>query len=96
MPQRADPNTSALGDLARLSGLQNRLFDVKQAVLKDRPQAYSPPPAGHDHWTLRLLAGKVVELKLASSMSHEGVASVSKRPHCSNKPESTEGRRWTA
>ena len=35
--------------------------------------ACSPPPAGHDHWTLRLLAGKVVELKLASSMSHEGV-----------------------
>ena len=26
--------------------------------------ACSPPPAGHDHWTLRLLAGKVVELKL--------------------------------
>ena len=35
--------------------------------------ACSPPPAGHDHWTLRLLASKVVELKLASSMSHEGV-----------------------
>ena len=34
--------------------------------------ACSPPPAGHDHWTLRL-PGKVVELKLASSMSHEGV-----------------------
>ena len=33
----------------------------------------SPPPAGHAHWTLRLLAGKVMELKLASSMSHEGV-----------------------
>ena len=30
-------------------------------------------PEGHDHWTLRLLAGKVVELGLASSMSHEGV-----------------------
>ena len=27
----------------------------------------------NDHWTLRLLAGKVVELGLASSMSHEGV-----------------------
>ena len=35
--------------------------------------ACSPPPAGHDHWTLRLLASKVVESKLASSMSHEGV-----------------------
>ena len=35
--------------------------------------ACSPPPEGHDHWTLRLLAGKVVELGLASSMSHEGI-----------------------
>ena len=31
--------------------------------------ACSPAPEGHDHWTLRLLAGKVVELGLASSMS---------------------------
>ena len=41
--------------------------------------ACSPAPEGHDHWTLRLLAGKVVELGLASSMSHEGCVSVSKK-----------------
>ena len=41
--------------------------------------ACSPPPAEHDHWTLRLLAGKVVELKLASSMSHEGSAQASQK-----------------
>ncbi len=47
--------------------------------LDDRSEAHlialacSPAPEGHDHWTLRLLAGKVVELGLASSMSHEGV-----------------------
>ena len=35
--------------------------------------ASSPAPEGHDHWTLRLLAGKVVELGLAPSMSNEGV-----------------------
>jgi hypothetical protein len=35
--------------------------------------ACSPAPEGRGHWTLRLLAGKVVELGLASSMSHEGV-----------------------
>ena len=35
--------------------------------------ACSPAPEGHAHWTLRLLAGKVVELGLASSMSHEGI-----------------------
>ncbi len=35
--------------------------------------ACSQAPQGHDHWTLRLLASKVVELGLAPSMSHEGI-----------------------
>lgn len=35
--------------------------------------ACSRAPEGHDHWTLRLLAGKLVELGMASSISHEGV-----------------------
>ena len=35
--------------------------------------ACSPAPPGHDHWTLRLLAGKVVELGLAPALSHETV-----------------------
>ena len=35
--------------------------------------ACSPAPEGHDHWTLRLLAGKVVQLGLAPSLSHETV-----------------------
>ena len=64
-------------------GLARALQDRPQAnrprKLDDRGEAHlialacSPPPEGHDHWTLRLLAGKVVELGLASSMSHEGV-----------------------
>ena len=47
--------------------------------LDDRGEAHlialacSPAPEGHDHWTLRLLAGKVVELGLAPSLSHETV-----------------------
>ena len=47
--------------------------------LDDRGEAHlialacSPAPAGHEHWTLRLLAGKVVELGLAPSLSHETV-----------------------
>ena len=32
-----------------------------------------PAPEGHDHGTLRLLAGKAVELGLAPSLSHETV-----------------------
>ena len=64
-------------------GLEGALQDRPQAhryrKLDDRGEAHlialacSPAPAGHDRWTLRLLAGKVVELGLASSMSHEGV-----------------------
>ena len=64
-------------------GLQGVLQDRPQAhrprKLDERGEAHlialacGPAPEGHDHWTLRLLAGKVVELGLASSMSHEGV-----------------------
>ncbi|MDE2781012.1 MAG: helix-turn-helix domain-containing protein [Chloroflexota bacterium] len=35
--------------------------------------ACSESPEGHDHWTLRLLAGKTVELGLVESLSHETV-----------------------
>ena len=65
------------------AGVEGVLRDRPQAhryrKLDDRGEAHlialacSPAPPGHDHWTLRLLAGKVVELGLASSMSHEGV-----------------------
>ena len=49
--------------------------------------ACSPAPAGHEHWTLRLLAGKVVELGLAPSLSHETV-----RLHLKKKTSSSRGR----
>ena len=56
--------------------------------------ACSPAPEGHDHWTLRLLAGKVVELGLVSSMSHEGVRKrLKKTPLSPNPPKDTDGRR---
>jgi transposase len=35
--------------------------------------ACSDAPGGHEHWTLRLLAGKVVELGVVPSISHETV-----------------------
>ena len=65
------------------AGLDGALWDRRQVnrrrKLDDRGEAHlialacSSAPEGHDHWTLRLLAGKVVELGLAASMSHEGV-----------------------
>lgn len=41
--------------------------------------ACSAAPDGHDHWTLRLLADKVVELGFAQAFSHEGVRGVLKK-----------------
>lgn len=41
--------------------------------------ACSDPPQGRQRWTLRLLAGKVVELGLVESLSHEGVRQVLKK-----------------
>jgi transposase len=59
--------------------LKERPRPSRTGKLDDKGEAHlialacSPAPEGHDHWTLRLLAGKVVELGLAPSMSHEGV-----------------------
>jgi hypothetical protein len=33
----------------------------------------SEPPQGYAHWTLRLLARRVVELEIAESVSHETI-----------------------
>ncbi len=35
--------------------------------------ACSDAPEGHNHWSLRLLAGKLVELDVVTSISHETV-----------------------
>ena len=59
--------------------LQDRIQANRYRKLDDRGEAHlialacSPAPEGHEHWTLRLLAGKVVELGLAPSLSHETV-----------------------
>ena len=59
--------------------LQDRVQANRHRKLDDRGEAHlialacSPAPEGDEHWTLRLLAGKVVELGLAPSLSHETV-----------------------
>ena len=73
----ADPKSPTL------EGLEGVLHDHPQAnryrKLDDRGEAHlialacSDAPEGHDHWTLRLLADKVVELGLVASLSHETV-----------------------
>ena len=49
--------------------------------------ACTTAPEGHDHWTLRLLADRTVELGLVESLSHETV-----RLHLKKTPSSN-GRR---
>jgi transposase len=41
--------------------------------------ACTPAPAGHKHWTLRLLADRVVQLGYAESFSHESVRQLLKK-----------------
>ena len=48
----------------------------------------SKAPEGHTHWTLRLLAGKVVELGFAESFSHESVRRMLKKTSLSPGKES--------
>ena len=41
--------------------------------------ACSTPPGGRNRWTLRLLAGKIVELDILDSLSHETVRQTLKK-----------------
>ncbi len=43
----------------------------------------SEPPEEHEHWTLRLLANKLVELELVESISHVAVGEVLKKTRSS-------------
>ena len=96
-PQVAEALDVAEGTVFRIkrrfaeAGLEGVLKDRPQAhryrKLADRGEAHlialacSEPPEGHEHWTLRLLAGKVVELGLAPSLSHETVRLHLKKTH---------------
>jgi len=41
--------------------------------------ACTPAPDGHDHWTVRLLAGKAVELGFVQSISQESIRQMLKK-----------------
>src|ERR1700736_3059272 len=43
----------------------------------------SPVPTGHDHWTVRLLAGKAVELGFVESISPETIRQLLKKTNSS-------------
>ena len=45
--------------------------------------ACGAPPEGQDHWTLRLLANRMVELRYSDSLSHETVRTTLKKTRSS-------------
>ena len=45
--------------------------------------ACSPAPTGHDHWTVRLLAGKAIELGFVESISPETIRQLLKKMNLS-------------
>lgn len=45
--------------------------------------AQSPPPQGHLRWSLRLLAGRMVELDYVEALSYNTVGRVLKKKNCS-------------
>ena len=45
--------------------------------------ACTPAPDGHDHWTVRLLAGKAVELGFVESISQETIRQLLKKTNSS-------------
>ncbi len=45
--------------------------------------ACSDPPTGHDHWTLRLLADRMVKLEYVEELSHETVRRTLKKTNSS-------------
>jgi hypothetical protein len=56
----------------------NKLLDGQQEA-KLIALRLGPAPAGYSHWTLRLLARKVVELAITHSISHETVRQTLKK-----------------
>jgi hypothetical protein len=46
--------------------------------------ACSKPPAGQSRWTLRLIADKVVELKMVDDISHQTVKRILKKTNLSH------------
>lgn len=67
------------------AALEDRPRPGKTPKLTDKQCAHliatacTPAPAGHDHWTLRLLADQVVQLGYAGSFSHETVRRLLKK-----------------
>jgi biotin operon repressor len=68
----------ALNGVRRLNPPTAKLLDGEQEARLIATRLGSPPP-GYANWSLRLLAGKVVELGIVASISHETVGRTLKK-----------------
>jgi hypothetical protein len=69
---------AAPGHKARAAPPQAKLLDGEQEA-KLIALRLGTPPAGFAHWTLRLLAERVVELEIVGAISHETVRQTLKK-----------------
>jgi hypothetical protein len=71
----------ALNGVKRTTPPTPKLLDGEQEarIIATR---LGPPPPGYANWSLRLLAGKVVELGIVGSISHETVRRTLKKTAC--------------
>ncbi|HZU00321.1 MAG TPA: helix-turn-helix domain-containing protein [Ktedonobacteraceae bacterium] len=94
-------NTSIrVRQLYREGGLEAVLHDKQQARRREALTggqaahlvaiACTPAPQGHDHWTMRLLAGKAVELGFVESISPETIRQLLKKMN-SNRGNTSNG-----
>ena len=87
-----DVHTNTIADLRKrfvLSGLDTALKERPRGhrarALDGEAEAHliavacSPAPQGHAHWTLRLLAKRMVELKQVETVSHETIRQTLKK-----------------
>ena len=69
-------------------GLQPRPGRGRKPTIVGETEAHlvalrcSEPPSGQGRWTLRLLAGRMVELDYIDQLSHESVRQVLKKTNC--------------
>ena len=72
-----------------VSALTERPRPGQKRKLNGRAEAHliaiacSEPPEGHTHWTLKLLAERVVQMEFAQSISPETVRQILKKTNCS-------------
>jgi transposase len=67
---------ATLHDKPRSGAPKKIAGDVKALVVAT---ACSKAPEGHDHWSLRMLSARMVELEVVEQFSHESIRAILKK-----------------